>query len=88
MKHHLPEFFIAKTFTTSIVPRVKWNWKRIRAVALLSLLAITAGCSGIHASKSVSPLDFILPGLMKNESPAPLETIPASPPGELLAQAN
>jgi hypothetical protein len=25
----------------------------------------TAGCGGINASKSVSPLDFILPGLIK-----------------------
>jgi hypothetical protein len=88
MNQNLPEFIIAKTFTTSIVPTVKWNWKRIRAAALLAVLACSAGCSGIHASKSVSPLDFILPGLMKNDGPAPLESIPASPPGELLVQAN
>ena len=88
MNHNLLEFFVAKTFTLSIVPRVKKNWKRIRAAALLALLGGVAGCSGIHASKSVSPLDFSLPGLMKNEGPAPLETIPAAPPGELLVHAN
>jgi hypothetical protein len=27
-----------------------------------SVLALGAGCSGINASKSVSPLDFLLPG--------------------------
>jgi hypothetical protein len=69
------------------VPLVKWNWKRIRAAALLAMLSCVAGCSGIHASKSVSPLDFILPGLMKNDVPASLEFIPATPPGELLAHA-
>ncbi|MBI5773881.1 MAG: hypothetical protein HZA89_09090 [Verrucomicrobia bacterium] len=29
----------------------------------LSLLAAGAGCSGINASHSVSPLDFLLPGI-------------------------
>jgi len=52
------------------------------------LLACGSGCSGIHASKSVSPLDFILPGLMKNDVPASFESIPAAPPGELLVHAH
>jgi len=30
---------------------------------MLAMLAV--GCGGINASKSVSPLDFILPGLIK-----------------------
>jgi hypothetical protein len=52
---------------------------------LLAVLALGAGCSGINASKSVSPLDFILPGLIKNGAPAQ-DSMPAAPPGELLAQ--
>lgn len=41
-----------------------------------AMLAIFAtGCGGINASKSVSPLDFILPGLIKT-APQP-ETPPA-----------
>lgn len=32
----------------------------------------TAGCGGINASRSVSPLDFILPGLIKT-TPTPTE---------------
>jgi len=36
--------------------------------AVLALLA--GGCSGINASKSVSPLDFFLPGLMQTDPPA------------------
>jgi hypothetical protein len=34
------------------------------------LLLLGAGCSGIHASKSVSPATFLLPGLMQTD-PAP-----------------
>jgi len=30
----------------------------------------TAGCGGISASKTVSPLDFFMPGIMKNDAPA------------------
>jgi hypothetical protein len=28
-----------------------------------------AGCGGIAASQAVSPLDFLLPGIIKNEAP-------------------
>jgi hypothetical protein len=30
----------------------------------------TSGCGGISATKSVSPLDFIMPGIMKASPPA------------------
>jgi hypothetical protein len=37
-------------------------------LALLSAGSLLlAGCGGISASRSVSPLDFLLPGIMKNE---------------------
>jgi len=40
-------------------------------MASFAMLAVLAtGCGGINASKSVSPLDFILPGLIKT-GPAP-----------------
>jgi len=44
---------------------------------LLTVIAVLGGgCSGVNASKSVSPLDFLLPGLhMRND---PLQ--PANPP--------
>lgn len=40
----------------------------------LSFIAVLAtGCSGINASKSVSPIDFLLPGLhMQNSPPSPV----------------
>ena len=68
---------------------VKWNWKRIGlGAALLATVLSGAGCSGIHASKGVSPATFLLPGLMKNDAPVPADSVPAVPPGPILAQAN
>ena len=57
------------------------------ALAFALLAAEASGCSGINASKSISPLDFFLPGLMQNCPPSPVvpfdtNTIP------LLAQAS
>ena len=38
-------------------------------------LALGAACSGINATKSISPLDFLLPGLLKVEPQvAPINT--------------
>jgi hypothetical protein len=55
-------------------PRPKWShfgW------LLMLIVAVNCGCSGINMSKSVSPLDFLLPGLhLQNEPPRPL--VPAS----------
>jgi len=34
--------------------------------------AVATGCSGINASKSISPLDFLLPGLMDNRPSLPV----------------
>jgi hypothetical protein len=55
-------------------PRLTWSrfgW------LLLLIVAVNCGCSGINASKSISPLDFLLPGLhLQNDPPMPL--IPAS----------
>ena len=88
MSQNLLENIVAKNRHAPIVRSVNWNWKWSRALALAALLALGAGCSGIHASKSVSPLDFFLPmhGLLKNDAPAPRDPNPAAPPGELLAQ--
>ena len=41
------------------------------------IVGVNCGCSGINASKSISPLDFLLPGLhLQNDPPKPL--IPAT----------
>jgi len=53
----------------------------IRWAGLASVAVVAAGCGGIHASKSVSPLDFILPGLIQTPtvpqdlSPDPTNTV-------------
>ena len=58
------------------------------ALAFALIAAAATGCSGINASKSISPLDFILPGLHIQSCPpspgVPLETNT----GPLLAQAS
>jgi hypothetical protein len=42
----------------------------------VALAAATAGCGGINGSQSVSPLNFLLPGILKN-SPPPAAPAPA-----------
>jgi len=53
-------------------------------------LLLTVGCSGIHASKSISPATFLLPGLMKADPPAqhPDATLPEikSDPSQTVAR--
>lgn len=56
---HLPDF------TRAALPAAG----RAPAFALVATLAV--GCSGINASKSISALDFILPGLLQNSLPSP-----------------
>jgi hypothetical protein len=54
------------TLSKSPAPLRHWRW-----FVALAVIA-TSGCSGINASKSISPLDFLLPGLhVKNDSAAP-----------------
>jgi hypothetical protein len=36
---------------------------------LLAGPLLLAGCGGVSASRTVSPLDFLLPGVIKNETP-------------------
>jgi hypothetical protein len=49
---------------------VSLNWKKLRLALYPALLLLGAGCGGINASKSVSPLDFFLPGLLQADPPA------------------
>jgi hypothetical protein len=48
-------------------------------LALLAAFSLLlAGCGGISASRTVSPLDFLLPGIIKAD-PAPSPQNPAAP---------
>jgi len=52
--------------------QVRLNWKFLRLGLLAALPLGAAGCSGVNASQSVSPLDFFLPGaahVMKADPP-------------------
>jgi hypothetical protein len=50
-------------------PKLVWS---LGGWVLMLTLILGCGCSGINASKSVSPLDFILPGLhIQNDPPRP-----------------
>jgi hypothetical protein len=53
-----------------------------RLALLASLAAPLLGCSGINASKSVSPASFFLPGLMQN---TPASESPVDPSTNLLS---
>ena len=62
----------------------------LRLVALTRALipVVATGCSGINASKSVSQIDFLLPGLhMQNSPPSPVSPIETNTV-PLLAQAS
>jgi hypothetical protein len=48
----------------SLAPLKHWRWFVPLAII------VTCGCSGINASKSISPLDFLLPGLHGQSDPA------------------
>jgi hypothetical protein len=65
---------------------VRSNGKLLRLSASAALLLL-AGCSGINASKSVSPLDFLLPGLTRTDLPPgqPDRVQPAVAPAEPVA---
>jgi hypothetical protein len=55
----------------------------------LALLWLATGCGGIQASKTITPLDFILPGLLQTEPPpAPTSdpSVPEAEPVQQLAQ--
>jgi hypothetical protein len=69
---------------------VRLNWKFIwLAIVLLPLPFLASGCGGVNAGTSVSPVTFLLPGLMKNDTVpstnAPCVVVPNS---SLFASAN
>jgi hypothetical protein len=51
--------------------RLKWRFLWLAIPALLALFG--AGCAGINTTQSISPLDFLLPGMghfLKADPPA------------------
>jgi hypothetical protein len=68
---------------------VKLHRKSLGLALGAALLTLTAGCGGINASKSVSPLDFFLPGLLQADPPPaqPDRLLPTNEPVQQVAQA-
>jgi hypothetical protein len=67
---------------------LKLNGK-ILCLATLAAALFCGGCGGIHASRSVSPLDFFMPGIGSFlYAPTPAAPVPPAKPGDLFAQAN
>jgi hypothetical protein len=58
---------------------VSSNGKLLRSASFLVLLLLAAGCGGINMSKSVSPLDFLLPGAGSFLKADPSPTHPDQP---------
>jgi len=67
---------------------VRLKGKLLRLILCSALVIVAAGCSGINVQKSVSPLDFILPGLMRTDPPSahPDQAEPAEKPVTQVAQ--
>jgi hypothetical protein len=61
--------------------RVRSNGKLLRLAFCPAFLLLAAGCGGINASRTVSPLDFFLPGLLQ-ATPPPAQHDPVLPPVE------
>lgn len=59
------------------------SMKRLRDRAVPALLVLVAvastGCGGVSGSRSVSPSSFFVPGLMRNDTPAPTAPGQATP---------
>jgi len=69
-----------KLLTPGFEKRIGCGFAHVNSgAALLVFMAVVgSGCSGIHATKSISPLDFILPGLLRHTPPSPMD--PNAPP--------
>jgi hypothetical protein len=63
----------------SIVASMK-RFRGSAAAAILVLAATVVGCGGVKGSHSVSPASMFMPGLMKNDTPRPVQPGQATPP--------
>jgi len=59
-------------------------------VIVPALLLLGTGCGGFGASQSISPLNFLLPGLIHKkpaEEAAPVAVVPQGEPVKIVAQS-
>ncbi|HEV2330013.1 MAG TPA: hypothetical protein VGY56_14625 [Verrucomicrobiae bacterium] len=56
---------------------MKLNWKHLwLAIPALALSLLLSGCGGVNGGTTVSPASFLLPGLLRNDTP-PATNAPA-----------
>jgi hypothetical protein len=58
---------------------VKLNWKHMRMLTGLAAILSMVGCGGISATKSISPLDFFIPGGLLLQEPHQMLTNDVAP---------
>ena len=44
------------------------KWKCVKMATIASFLLVLPGCAGLAATQSISPLSFLLPGFVLNET--------------------
>jgi hypothetical protein len=54
---------------------VRSKWKFTIGMLCPALVLLLAGCGGFHASPSISPASFFLPGLIQSRPPAPVPEV-------------
>ena len=71
-----------------ILRTVRLNWKILRVVMLAALLLPAVGCGGLHAKYTVTPMSFLLPGLLQADPPPadPNRDLPPALPDKEFAQ--
>jgi hypothetical protein len=60
---------------------VKLRWKILQLSVIAGLTILATGCGGFHAKYGVSPLSFLLPGLVKVDAK---HSKPANPVNQFL----
>jgi hypothetical protein len=65
--------------------RISWKILGLALTAAGSLLL--AGCGGLAASQTISPLDFLLPGILKADPPQTNAPVMLAQPAVELAAA-
>ena len=53
--------------------------KKLILAMMVTVTIAGTGCTGIHASGSISPAMFLLPGFLKNDAPPPNTPPPTGP---------
>ncbi|HVU07011.1 MAG TPA: hypothetical protein VHG89_00540 [Verrucomicrobiae bacterium] len=48
---------------------MRLNWSLVHAAIFVALALFATGCGGVNAGTTVSPATFLLPGILKTDTP-------------------